>query len=156
MPLAVGDVAPDFQLPLKPGEAPLRLADYRGSRRVVLLFFPLAFSGVCTEEMCVVAEDYSTWTGLGAEILGISTDSPFVNQKFAAECNAPFPILSDFNRDAIEAYGVRNDEGSLKGVAYRSVFVVDRAGHIRYVWMSADPDVLPDFRAIKEAVANAS
>ena len=76
MTLDVGAVAPDFELPLKLGDQPIRLADYRGERPVVLLFFPLAFSSVCTAETCTVAENYSAWQGLDAEIIGISVDSP--------------------------------------------------------------------------------
>lgn len=153
MPLEAGEKAPDLALPLKPGEAPLRLEDYRGEKPVVLLFFPLAFSRVCTEEMRIVAENYDRWRELDAEVLGISVDSPFVNQKFAEECGAPFPILSDFNREAVRAFDVENsDFYGLEGVANRSAFVVDRSGTVVYSWMSEDASVLPDFGEIREAV----
>lgn len=153
MPLDVGDQAPGFALPLKPGEAPLRLSDYVGERPVVLLFFPLAFSSVCTKEMRLVAEDYDRWKALDAEVIGISVDSPFVNQRFAQEVEAPFPILSDFNREATDAYGVRNpDFFGLEGVSNRSAFVVDREGKIRYAWMSEDASVLPDLEEIRHTV----
>lgn len=154
MPLDVGEKAPEFALPLKPGEAPLRLSDYLGEKPVVLLFFPLAFSGVCTEEMRLVAEDYDRWRDLDAEVIGISVDSPFVNQKFAEECGAPFPILSDFNREAVDDYDVKNpDFFGLEGVANRSAFVVDRSGTVVYSWMSDDAAVLPDFDQIRRVVA---
>jgi glutaredoxin-dependent peroxiredoxin len=157
MPLEVGTLAPDFTLPLAPGEAPLRLADYRGQKSVVLLFFPLAFSDVCTEEICAAAENYSDWTELGAEVIGISVDSPFVNRKFARECGAPFPIVSDFNKETITAYGVRCDDYfGLKGVANRAACVVDRHGRIAWFWMDEDSSKLPDFEALKEAVRKAS
>jgi len=153
MPLTEGDKAPDFALPLEPGEAPLRLDDYRGEKPVVILFFPLAFSGACTREMRLVAEDYGRWRELNAEVLGISVDSPFVNSKFAEETDAPFPILSDFNRTATDAYGVRDDDFyGLEGVSKRSAFVVDRAGEIAYAWCSDDASVLPPFDEIEEAV----
>ena len=149
MALEVGAVAPDFELPLKLGEPPIRLSDYRGERPVVLLFFPLAFSSVCTAEMCTVAENYSSWQGLDAEVIGISVDSPFVNQKFAEECNAPFPIVSDFNKSASAEYGVLYDEFvGLKGVSKRAAFVVDKDGRISYAWASDDPKITPDFDAI--------
>lgn len=135
----------------KPRE-PVRLNDYRG-RSVVLLFFPLAFSGVCTQEMCAVAEDYTEYQKLGAEVLGISIDSPYVNQKFAESCNAKFPILSDFNKEATRAYDVlRPDLGGLKGVSERAAFVVDQAGTIRYAWVGEHPGVMPPLEEIKSVV----
>jgi len=153
MTLDVGAVAPDFELPLKLGDPPIRLADYQGDKPVVLLFFPLAFSSVCTAEMCSVAENYSAWQDLDAEVIGISVDSPFVNQKFAEDCNALFPIVSDFNKGASEAYGVLYDEfAGLKGVSKRAAFVVGRDGRISYAWVSEDPAVMPDFDAIMEAL----
>ena len=156
MALPVGSEAPGFELPLKPGEAPLRLEDYRGEKVVVLLFFPLAFSSVCTDEMCSVAADYDRWKELDAEVIGISVDSPFANQRFAEECGADFPIVSDFNRDAAEAYDVLNEDYfGLEGVAYRSAFVIGRDGTIVYAWESDDAGVMPDFDAIMAAVEEA-
>lgn len=156
MAIPVGSRAPAFELPLKPGEAPLRLEDYRGEKVVVLLFFPLAFSSVCTDEMCSVAEDYGRWKEMDAEVIGISVDSPFANQKFAEECGATFPIVSDFNREAVRAYDVLNEDYyGLEGVAYRSAFVVARDGTIVYAWETEDAGVMPDFEEILEAVAGA-
>ena len=153
MALDVGATAPDFELPLKLGEPPVRLGDYRGEKPVVLLFFPLAFSSVCTVEMCTVAENYSAWQELNAEVIGISVDSPFVNQKFAEDCSASFPIVSDFNKSASEAYGVLYDEfAGLHGVSKRAAFVVDRDGTISYAWVTEDPAVMPDFDAIMQAL----
>ena len=153
MALAPGSLAPDFALTLRPGEAPLRLADYRDEKVVVLLFFPLAFSSLCTLEMEDMARGYETWKALGAEILGVSVDSGFVNQRFTEETGAPFPILSDFNREAVTAYGVRNDDYfGMRGVADRSAFVVDREGRIAYSWTTDDPDEMPPYDQIEEAV----
>ena len=122
MPLSVGTPAPDFALPVKPKEDPLRLADYKGERSVVLMFFPLAFSSTCTAQMCAVAENYSAWEALDAEVIGISIDSPWVNQRFAAECGATFPIASDFNKDVSVAYDALYYEiMGLKGVTRRVV-----------------------------------
>lgn len=156
MPLQPGTPAPDFALPLTPGEAPLRLADYKGEKPVVLLFFPLAFSSVCTTELGEVCKDYDRWSDLDAVVIGISIDSAFVNQRFAEELGAPFPILSDFNKEAADAYGVLNDDYfGMRGVAYRSAFVVDRRGVIAYSWMTEDSSVLPPFDEIERAVLGA-
>lgn len=149
----VGTPAPDFSLPPQPGPDRVTLAELRG-RPVVLLFFPLAFSEACTEEMCTVAEDWSRWQEIGATVLGISVDSPFVTRKFAQETGVPFPLLSDFNKDAASAYGVLDpDYYGLLGVAKRAAFVVDREGRIAYAWVTEDSSVLPPFDEIRAAVA---
>lgn len=154
MALNTGVLAPDFSLPAGPGPDRVTLSSYRGDRNVVVLFFPLAFSSVCTDEMCRVAEDYSALSDLDAEVLGISVDSPFVAQKFAEETGADFPILSDFNRKAIYAYDVVYEEFfGLNGVAKRSAFVVDRDGVIRYAWVSEDAGVEPDYDQIRKVLA---
>ena len=151
MALKVGDRAPDATVFQQPRE-PVQLSQYTG-KPVVLLFFPLAFSGVCTKEMCTVAEDYSAWTDLGAQVIGISVDSPWVNQKFAEACNATFPIVSDFNKEATAAYDVmREDLGGLKGVSERAAFVIDRNGRITYAWVGENPGIFPPLDEIKEAV----
>ena len=153
MTLSVGLAAPDFALPVKPREAPIRLSDFRGEKPVVLLFFPLAFSSVCTEEMCTVAENYAAWEALSAQIIGISVDSPYVNVRFAEECKAPFPIASDFNKDVSAIYeALADDMGGLKGVTKRVAYVVDRSGTIVYAWEGEHPGVMPDFGAIMAAV----
>jgi peroxiredoxin len=151
MALKVGDNAPDATVYIRPRE-PVQLSSYRG-RPVVLMFFPLAFSGVCTKEMCSVAEDYSAYQNLGAEVIGISVDSPYVNTRFAESCNATFPIVSDFNREAIKAFDVvRADLGGLKDVAERAVFVIDRNGKIGYAWQGMHPGIFPPLEEVKAAV----
>lgn len=148
----VGEPAPDFALEHRPAHPPVRLSDHRG-RPVVLLFFPLAFSGVCTQEICTVVEDFAQWSALGVTVFGISVDSSWVNLRFARECGADFPILSDFNREACTAYGIRNDDFfGMRGVSDRSVFVIDAEGRIAWAWTSPDADVLPDFHAVRSAV----
>lgn len=157
MPLSIGTPAPDFELILKPGEAPLRLSDYLGEKKVVLMFFPLAFSGTCTAEMCAVAENYSAWTDLNAEVIGISIDSPYVNQRFAAETGAEFPIVSDFNKDVSAEYDALIDEmGGMKGVTDRVVYVIGTDGVISYIWKGEHPGVMPPMDEILEAVGRAS
>lgn len=152
MALEVGDRAPDATVFIRPRE-PVNLNALDG-RPLVLLFFPLAFSGVCTNEMCTIAEDYSAWRDLGAQVVGISVDSPFVNQKFAESTNATFPIVSDFNKEAASAYDVlREDLAGLKGVSERAAFVVAADGRIAYAWVGENPGVFPPLEEIKAAVA---
>ena len=152
MSLVAGDQAPDFALAPAPGPDLVRLSDFRG-RPVVLFFFPMAFSPVCLDEMCQVAEDFSRWSGLGVQVLGVSVDQVFTLQRFKAESGAQFPLLSDFNKDVTTAYGIRNDDFfGARGVANRSVFVVDGEGVIRYAWTSEDAGVLPDLDEVAAAV----
>ncbi len=149
--LSVGTEAPDFSL-LRGLQDPVTLYEHRGEP-VVLMFVPLAFSGVCTEEFCHVGENWDVWGSLGATVYGISIDSPFVNQQWAKDMDVPFTILSDFNKTAAAAYGVvHEDIAGLHGVAKRSVFVVDRDGRISYAWVSDDPGVLPPFDEVLGAV----
>lgn len=120
---------------------------------MVVLFLPLAFSGVCTREVCLVRDELVSWGELDAAVVAVSVDSPFVNQRFAAEYGLGFPVVSDFNREAMTAWGVRNDDFyGLRGVAHRSVFVVDREGTVAYAWMTEDADVLPDLEAVRRVL----
>jgi peroxiredoxin len=124
------------------------LSDFAGSP-VVLLFFPLAFSPVCLDEICRAAEDQSRWNELGAQVLGISVDQVFTLQRFKRESGAEFPLLSDFNKEVIAAYDVLNEDFfGARGVAYRSAFVVDGEGKIAWSWMTEDASILPDFDEI--------
>lgn len=149
----VGTPAPEFELTWKIGEPPVRRSTYQEGYPLVILFFPLAFSSVCREELCTLAADWSSWSELGARVLGISVDSPFVNVRFADDTRVPFPLLSDFNKEVAEAYGVLNrDFFGMDGVADRSAFVVDRDGILAYAWTTSDASVLPDFDAIRETV----
>jgi peroxiredoxin len=148
----VGENAPDATVFKYPRES-VRLSEYRG-RKHVLLFFPLAFSSTCTTEMCTMAENYSDYEKLGVTVIGLSVDSPYTNQKFAESCHASFPFLSDFNKEAAEAYGVlRPALGELKGVSERAAFVIDEAGRITYAWVGENPGVLPKFEEIRAAVS---
>ena len=151
----VSESAPVFSLPEAPGqEVDVGAAFAEGP--VVLLFFPLAFSPVCTAELCTFRDDWAGWQGLGAKVFGISVDSPFAVQKFRETEGLPFPLLSDFNKDVPRQYGaLHEDLFGLKGVAKRAAFVVDRSGAIAYEWVSDDPGVQVDFEAIKAAVETA-
>ena len=152
MPLTIGDIAPRFALPAAPGEI-VDVGARMGERPVVLLFFPLAFSSVCTEELCAVRDSWREWETLDADVFGISVDSPFVTRRFREELDLPFPLLSDFNHEVGAAYGVLyEDYFGLRGVARRAAFVVGTGGRIAYAWVSDRDDVLPDFRAVQDAV----
>ena len=151
-PLPLGAPAPDFSLAPAPGPDRVTLSEHRGET-VVILFFPLAFSGACTAELCRVAEDWSRWEEVGATVLGISVDSSFVNRRFAAEVGVRFPLLSDFNKEASSAYGVLyEDFFGQRGVSKRAAFVVDGQGTIRYAWVTEDADILPPFDDILDVV----
>lgn len=152
MPLTIGDTAPRFTLPAEPGEI-VDVGARMGERPVVLLFFPLAFSSVCTDELCTVRDSWDEWEALEADVFGISVDSPFVTHRFREELGLPFPLLSDFNHDVGSAYGVLyEDYFGLRGVARRAAFVVGTDGRIAYAWVGERDDVLPDFPAVRQAV----
>ncbi|MDY7109231.1 MAG: redoxin domain-containing protein [Planctomycetota bacterium] len=153
MSIRKGDNAIGFTLPARPGET-VDIGEYLGKDKLVLLFFPLAYSPVCTDEMCGLRDSWDEWKTLDAKVFGISVDSPFVTDRFRAEMDIPFPILSDFNRDVSAQYGALHDElMGLKGVAKRAAFVIDGSGTVIYDWVSDDPSKLPDFEAIKAALA---
>tara|TARA_B100002019_G_scaffold7893_1_gene6256 strand:- start:4337 stop:4804 length:468 start_codon:yes stop_codon:yes gene_type:complete len=155
MTIAVGTIAPNFTLKTKTPEGlnDVSLDSHKNESSVVLLFFPFAFTGVCTEETCSVRDDLSSYKDLNAKVYGISVDSPFSQEAMALKENLNFPLLSDFNKEVSSAYGVLYDEFiGFKGVSKRSAFVVDKEGKITYSWSSDDPKQLPDFNAIKEVL----
>lgn len=155
MTLRPGDSAPRFSLPDGPGHE-VDVGAEIGRRPVVLLFFPLAFSPTCTDEMGAIRDDWSRWEELDAALFGISVDSPFVVRKFRCELDLPFPVLSDFNRAVAGEYGVLYEEFyGLEGVARRAVFVVGLDGRVAYAWVSDDADVEPDYEAVRAAVEEA-
>ena len=152
MGITVGDQAPDFALKSKSGDDmnDISLSDYRDQKNVVILFFPLAYTGVCTEEMCSVSGGLADYDALDAQVLGISVDSPFAQEAWAKENEITIPLLSDFNKEVSAAYGSQfEDLIGFKGVAKRSAFVVDKSGVVRFASVSDDPTELPDFDAIK-------
>lgn len=152
MGITVGDQAPDFTLKSKSGDDmnDISLSDYRDSKNVVILFFPLAYTGVCTDEMCLVSGGLADYDALDAQVLGISVDSPFAQEAWAKENDITIPLLSDFNKEVSAAYGSQfEDLIGFKGVAKRSAFVVDKSGVVRFASVSDDPTELPDFDAIK-------
>jgi glutaredoxin-dependent peroxiredoxin len=155
MALAPGSKAPAFSLKSKTADGlkDVALADSLGKKQTVLLFFPLAFTSVCTDEMCSVSQGLDAYTGLNAAIYAISVDSPFAQEAWAKANKITFPILSDFNKEVAKAYDVLYaDLLGFKGVAKRSAFVIGVDGVIKYSSSSDDPKVLPDFKAIQAAL----
>jgi len=153
MTLQVGDSAPDFTLKNTALEE-VNLASLQG-KNVVLLFVPLAFTGVCTAELCEVSAGLGAYRDLDAKVLGISVDSPFSLQAWAQKEGISIPLLSDFNKEVSAAYGTQyEDLLGFKGVAKRSSFVIDKAGSIRYMSISEDAKVVPDFEAIKACLGS--
>jgi peroxiredoxin len=148
--LKIGDRAPDFELPLTMEET-WKLSENIGSENILLLFFPLAFSPTCHDEMCAIRDGFSEFKHLDATIVAVSIDSPFVLNKWQDELGLPYPLLSDFNKTVGKMYGAFHEQlGPLKGVNKRAAFVIDRDGIIQYIWISDDPGTLPDFMEIKE------
>ena len=145
---SIGDMAPDFTLTAQ-DKSSVTLSDMRGSR-VILAFYPAAFTGVCTKEMCSFSDGMVSLESSGARVLGISVDSPFSNAAFAEANGITFPLLSDVHREAVEAYGVALGDFVIPGytVAQRSVFVVEADGSIGYAWVADNPGLEPDYDAV--------
>lgn len=154
MSLKVGDNAPDFKL-FSSELKEVSLADYKG-QKLVVHFFPLAFTGTCTTQLCTMRDSFGYYEGMNAAVVGISIDSPFTLAKFKEVEAYQFPLLSDFNKEASQAYGAFYDEFvfSLKGVAKRAAFVIDEEGKVIYAEVLENAGDLPNFEAIKEVVAS--
>jgi len=152
MDVRVGEKAPNFTL-RNSDKAEISLNTYRG-KNVVLLFFPLAFTGTCTTELCNIRDNYHQYESLNAEVIGISVDSLFVLEKFKEQEKYNFTLLSDFNKEVSRSYGALYDNFVLgmKEVSKRSVFVVDAEGTIQHVEVLEDPTILPNFEAIQETL----
>jgi peroxiredoxin len=156
MPAEVGQPAPPFELPAASGEK-VSLDELKGEKTIVLLFVPLAFTSVCTNELSTMRDNYDAYNELDAEVLGVSVDSPFTLKVWADQLKLPFRLLSDFNKETARAYGVLyEDLMGLKGVAKRSAFVIDKGGIVRYRWVSEDAGNLPDFDELLAAVKEAA
>ena len=151
--IKVGDKAPDFTLPdidLKPKS----LHEFLG-QKTVLAFFVGAFTSTCTKEMCAFRDSMARLIDLEAQVVGISVNDPFSNKAFSEKNRLPFPILSDYKREVIKKYGLElPDFAGLRGytVAKRSIFILDKDGVVRYVWVSDDPAVEPNYEEIQKAL----
>jgi len=151
--IGVGQTAPDFTLPDTDLE-PRRLGDFL-DKNVVLAFYPGAFTSVCTKEMCTFRDSIAKLSDLKAQVIGISVNDPFSNKAFAERNILSFPLLSDYNREVVALYGVAaKDFAGLKGytAAKRSIFIVDRERTVRYVWVSEDPRVEPNYEEIERVL----
>jgi peroxiredoxin len=153
MAVAVGAKAPDFTLPNQDRE-PVTLSAALAKGPVVLAFFPAAFSSVCTKEMCTFRDSMAELEKVSAQVFGISVDTFFANKAFADSQHLNFPLLSDFNKEVIDAYGVTNpDMIGLKNIAKRAVFVIDKGGVVRHAEVLEDARNEPDYDKVKQAVA---
>ncbi|MFN8320835.1 MAG: redoxin domain-containing protein [Saprospiraceae bacterium] len=150
MALRIGNNAPDFTLPSS-DRSKVSLSSYKG-KNVVLLFFPFAFTGVCTKELCEMRDNLSMYESLDAEILAISVDAPATLAAFKEAQQYNFNLLSDFNKQVSIQYDVLYPvfAGGLKGVSKRAAFVVDASGKIRYAEILENAGELPNFAAIQQ------
>ena len=155
MPLAIGSKAPDFTLKSKsPADVEVKLSNNFGKKNTVLLFFPLAFTGVCTTELCSLSSGLDAYAALGAEVIAVSVDSPFAQAAWAAKEKISITLASDLNKTVTRAYDVVFP--MLAGVgdtSARAAFVIDKAGVIQYSEQTPTPKDLPNFEAIKAVLA---
>ena len=151
--IKVGDKAPDFTLP--DTEMKQRSLKEFVGQKVVLAFFPGAFTSTCTKEMCQFRDSMARLTDLKAQVIGISVNDPFSNKGFVEKNRLPFPVLSDYKRETIKNYGLELPNfAGLNGytAAKRSIFILDSKGIARYVWVSDNPAVEPNYQEIQKAL----
>jgi peroxiredoxin len=156
MPIAVGTKAPDFSLKSKnaSGVSDVKLSNNLGKKNTVVLFFPLAFTGVCTTEMCDVSAGLSSYSGLNADVIGISVDSPFAQEAWAKQNSIGITLASDLNKTTAKAYGVLLDDLlGFGATSARAAFVVDKDGVVQYSEQTPTPKDLPNFGAVKDVLA---
>lgn len=153
MKIEVGQKAPDFSL-FSSDKSKITLSEQKG-KNVVLLFFPQAFTGVCTAELCNVRDNIALYNNTNAQVYGISVDSIFTLDKFREDQGLNFPLLSDFNKDASKAYDSLMEDFAfeMKGVSKRSAFIIDKEGVVRYAEILNKVTDLPDFDAIHKTLA---
>lgn len=153
MSVEVGQKAPEFKL-YDTDKKERSLSEFSG-KNVILAFFPGAFTGVCTKEMCNLRDSMSRFNNLNGQVIGVSVDAPFSNKAFADQNKLSFPILSDFNRQVVKAYNaVQENFAGLNGYnsAKRSVFVLDKNGIIKYKWVSDNPGIEPNYEEVVKAL----
>jgi peroxiredoxin len=154
MALQIGQPAPEFIL-RSSDKQEVKLSDYKG-KNVVLLFFPLAFTGVCTAELCDMRDNLAVYNNLNTEVLAVSVDSIYTLDRYKKDQGLTFPLLSDFNKEASEAYDSLYEKFGygMKGVSKRSAFVIDTEGVIRYAEVLEDAGKVPDFVAVQNVLKN--
>lgn len=156
MALKAGDKAPDFTLKTKTPEGigDVTLGANFGKKKTLLLFFPAAFTSVCTQEMCDITAGLNAYADVDAEVIGVSVDTPFAQEAWAERENIKITLASDLNKEVSKAYGVLLDDLlGLGSVAARAAFVIDKDGVIQYAEETPTPKDLPDFEAIKAKLA---
>src|ERR1700744_4085962 len=155
MALPVGSKAPDFTLKSKtPADVEVKLSNNFGKKNTVLLFFPLAFTSVCTKEMCDITSGLGTYADLGAEVIGISVDSPVAQCVWAQKENITITLASDLNKTVIKAYDVVFPMlAGIGDTAARAAFVIDKHGVVQYSEQTPTPKDLPNFEAVRETLA---
>ena len=156
MAISVGSKAPDFTLKSKTasGLVDVKLSENFGKKNTVLLFFPLAFTGVCTQELCDITAGLNAYSGMNADVIAVSVDSPFAQEAWAQKEKIGVKIVSDLNKETTKAYGVLFP--MLAGVgdtSARAAFVIDTNGVVQYSEQTATPKDLPNIAAVKEALA---
>lgn len=158
MPLQIGQPAPSFSL-FNSEKSKVNLSDYQGKKNVLLLFFPQAFTGVCTKELCAVRDDIARYNNADAEVLGISVDSVFTLARFKEDQQYNFQLLSDFNKEVSSLYETIyasfTDMG-MKGVSKRSAFIIDKQGVIQYAEVLESAGDVPNFDAINDTIKRLS
>ena len=150
MSITIGSQAPDFSL-YDSDKNKVSLSDFKGDKNVLLLFFPMAFTGTCTDELCAVRDDIATYSNANAQVLGISVDSVFTLAKYKEEQSYNFPLLSDFNKEVSTAYETIYESFTpmnMKGVGKRSAFIIDKNGIVQYEEVLESAGDLPNFTAI--------
>ena len=154
MKIEIGQAAPDFTL-IDTDKNKVTLSDYKG-KNVLLLFFPMAFTGVCTKELCSIRDNIASYNAVNAVVFGISVDSPFTLAKFKEEQHLNFPLLSDFNKEVSANYGAIYDAfiGWMKGVSKRSAFVIDKNGIVQYSEVLESAGDLPNFEGINQTLSS--
>ena len=148
--IEVGTPAPEFSL-VDTAREVKSLSDFKG-RSTVLAFYPGAFTGVCEKELCTFRDSMAELNGLNANVVGISVDAPFSNGAFSERNALQFPLLSDYRREAVEAYGVAlPDFAGMPGytAAQRAVFILDAEGVVRYKWIAENPGIEPNYDEVK-------
>ena len=154
MAIAVGSKAPDFTLKSKRGEPKdVTLSENFGKKNTVLLFVPLAFTGVCTQELCDISAGLSAYSDLNADVIGISVDSCFAQEAWAEKEGISITLASDLNKKTAADYGVLLDDlMGFGSVSARAAFVIDKEGNVAYSEQTPTPKDLPNFDAIKECL----
>ena len=156
--VAVGDDAPDFTVPaVTDGIEPFTLSEHLDDAPIVLAFFPEAFTSVCTEEMCTFDDRLGGFEDIGATVYGVSVDTPFSLSEYREREGLTFGLLSDHDKEIVEAYDVRIDyeKYGYYGLADRAVVVVDDEQTVSYRWVADNPGLLPDYEAVEAAAADA-